>query len=243
MTKIIGLAVGASLLLGAGVASAASITNIEFQNGDVAIQGTGGSTVTAKVRIVVGINEVVEKIQTDVLSDNLAPICVDVGGDKGLEEGTHFVDLQVKLPPNTGTYTLAVQGSGVYGPLETVDCTSNVVATASFSSALKVVSGSGGTVGGSDKPSWLDALVASIIAAVKPTAPTPPVASTACSTLATKMVGTMDNTYNQANIMLQGYLLSEGMSIPALAAGASFGYKSVQTNTALSQYKTMKGCI
>ena len=144
------LLVGAVLLFGGiGVANAASITNVEFGNGDVTIQGTGGSTVTAKLRIVVGAGEVVEKVQTDVLSDSLAPVCVEVGGEKGLEEGTHFVDVQVKLPPNTGTYTLEAKASGIYGAFKTVDCTSNIVATASFGGALKVVGSSSGSIGGS----------------------------------------------------------------------------------------------
>jgi hypothetical protein len=153
-TFIKAVAVALALVFGvAATASAASFTNVEFSNGDVTIQGTGGSTVTAKVRIVVPANEVVERIQWDVVSDNLAPVCVDVGGDKGLEEGTHFVDLQVKLPPNTGTYTLAVQGSGIFGAFRTVDCTANVVGSASFSGALKVVGGSSSTggTGSSDK--------------------------------------------------------------------------------------------
>ena len=144
------LFVSAIVLFGGfGIASAASFTNVEFSNGDVTIQGNGGQTVSAKLRIVVGAGEVVEKVQHDVISDGLAPVCVAVGGSKGLEEGTHFVDIQVKLPPNTGTYSLDVQGSGIFGAFTTVDCTSDVVGSASFGGALKVVGSSSSSSGGS----------------------------------------------------------------------------------------------
>lgn len=238
------LAFAVVMLFGATYASAASITNVEFQNGDVTVQGTGGSTVNAKVRIVVGAGEVVERIQTDVISDSLAPVCTEVGGEKGLEEGTHFVDLSVKLPPNTGTYTLEVKGSGIFGAFKTVDCTSNVVGTASFGGALKVV-GAGGSVGAPGLAT-LEALIAQLVAALagigNPSPATPPVANASCSALNAKLAGTMDDVYNDANIRLQGYLLSEGATIPALAAGASFGYKGPQTRAAISWFKTIKGC-
>lgn len=130
-----------------GVASAASFTNVQFQNGDVTVQGVGGQTVHATFRIVVGPGEVVEFIQTDVVGDSLAPVDHPVGGPLGLQEGTHNVTLPVVLPPNTGTYTLTVQGTGIYGALAAVDGSSPVVGSASFAGALRVVA-SGNTSGG-----------------------------------------------------------------------------------------------
>lgn len=244
MKKIIGFTVAATMLMAAVPVLAASFTNVEFQNGDVVVQGQGGSTVTAKFRVVVPINQVVEKIQTDVIGDNLAPVCTDVGGEKGLEEGTHEVSIMVKLPPNTGTYNLDVQGSGIYGAFKTVDCTSNVVGSNSFGGALKVATnGSSDTVGGSDKPSWLDAMIAAIIAAVKPTTPPAPVTPAACVTLAGRLSGAMYDVTNAANGTLQGFLIGEGFSIPLLQANqAPFGFWGVQTNAALMAYKAAKGC-
>lgn len=226
--SLLALAVVAFLALSfatVGFASAASFTNVEFQNGDVAIEGTGGSTVTAKLRVVVGQNEVVERIQTDVLGDNLAPVCVAVGGDKGLEEGTHNVDVQVKLPPNTGTHTLAVQGSGIYGAFKTVDCTSNVVGSASFSGALKVVGGgsSGGdsTIGGSLYQSLLDAINAlkSQIDAIK----NPPKPAYCASYAASASAGT---------ISLQSWLVQNGfMTQQAMNTGPGiYGPKTTAAN-------------
>jgi len=225
------------------LALAASFTNVSFDNGDVTVQGTGGSTVNATFRVVVPAGQVVERVQTDVLGDNLAPVCTEVGGQLGLQEGTHDVTLSVKLPPNTGTYTLNVQGSGIYGAFRTVDCTGDVVGTGSFGSALKVVaSGSGSpTTGGSnsDLMALIVALQAQIAALQNPVTPAP---ATACAALNAKLAGTVDNTYNDSNVRLQGFLLSEGANIPALKAGASFGFKGDQTRAAVNWYKSVKSC-
>ena len=242
IVKVAGFVAGASMLAVAAPAMAASFTNVEFQNGDVTVQGSGGSTVNATFRVVIGPGEVVEKIQTDVTSDGLAPVCTDVGGSLGLQEGTHNITLPIKLPPNTGTYTLNVQGSGIFGGFATVDCTSNVVGSASFGSALKVVANgsSTGDLGG-DEPSWLAALMA-LLTKLTGNDTTPPATNAKCTELNAKLVGTMDNTYNDANVRLQGFLLSEGASIPALKAGASFGYKGNQTNSAISWFKATNQC-
>lgn len=221
------------------IGMAATFSNVQFDNGDVTISGQGNSTVQATLHVIVPANQVVEYIQTDVTGDNLAPIDNSVGGELGLQEGTHDVTLTVKLPPNTGTYTLNVQGAGIFGGVRAISGNDNVIGTASFSSALRVVASN--TAGGSSSiiPSWFASFWATFLASQHPTAPAP---STACATLATKLIGTVDNTYNDANIRLQGYLLSEGASIPALAAGASFGYKGVQTRAAVSAFVISHNC-
>jgi len=192
-------AVSVAMVLGfSASAFAATATNIKFQNGDTAIQGTGGTVVNAKVHLVVPINETVEKLELDVLGDNLASVTIDVGGDKGLEEGTYDQDVQFTLPPNTGNYTVTVKGCGLYGPLRTVDCSSNVVLPATpFAGALKVVasnttsssnsSSTGGLFTGmslTDMLSWLTThgeVVAAFRAILNPTpTPTPAPAKPAC---------------------------------------------------------------
>lgn len=131
-------------------ASAASITNIEFDNGDITAQGTGGSTVNATFRVVVGPNEVVEIFQTDVISDKLGPEHFSVGGNNGLEEGVHYVDATIQLPPNTGTYKVTAKACGIYGSgFRASDCESNVVASKPFPNALKTVSSESTSTGGS----------------------------------------------------------------------------------------------
>lgn len=221
------------------LAIAASFTNVSFDNGDVTVQGTGGSTVNATFRVVVPAGQVVERIETDVLGDSLAPVCTEVGGSLGLQEGTHDVTLSVKLPPNTGTYNLQVRGSGIYGAFHTVDCTNDNVGTANFASALKVVADANSNTGGSSStPSWFTAWLLSMGFGSTPA----PVVKTQCTALNAKLVGTVDNTYNSANVKLQGFLLSEGASIPALEAGASFGFKGPQTNAAVALFKVINNC-
>lgn len=239
------LAVALAFFAWGQVASAASITNVEFSNGDVTVEGKAGQSIGGKVRVVVGPGEVVEKMEFDVSGDSLAPVCVEVGGEKGLEEGTHFVSIpsDLKFPPNTGTYSLEVKGSGIFGAFKTVDCTSNVVGTATFGGAVKTVGvGSGSSVGGSGTTfADLLAMIKELtlqITALK----TPPVANAKCVTLATKLAGTVYGANAPANVVLQGYLLSEGASIPALTAGAAFGFYGSQTAAAVTWFKATNAC-
>lgn len=247
MKKFIVGSLAAAALLVAGTASAATFSNVQFDNNDVTISGQGGNTVNATFHVVVPANQVVENIQTDVIGDNLAPVCTSVGGDLGLQEGTHDVTVQVKLPPNTGTYTLNVQGAGIYGGIRSIDCNDSVVGTGSFSGALRTVSTgsdttSGPSVGSAD---WMAQLIAALKAALTPTAPTTPTTpapSTLCAQLTNSMLGAQQNVYNSANVALQGFLLYQHQSIPALAAGASFGFWGPQTNLALMSFKAANSC-
>lgn len=161
MKKIILSAVALALAL-PFAASAASITNVEYQNGDVTVQGNAGQSVSGKVRVVVANNEEVERVQFDVISDNLAPVCVDVGR---LQEGTHFISIpgDVKFPPNTGTYSLEVKTAGLFGGLAAIDCTSNVNGSNSFGSSVRTVGGSTTYSGSTDS---LMALIATLQAQI-----------------------------------------------------------------------------
>lgn len=253
MNKFIKFAVGAAIVapaLIAGSALAATFSNVQFQNGDVTISGTGGSTVSATFHVVIPANQVVENIQTDVIGDNLAPVCVSVGGDLGLQEGTRDVTVQVKLPPNTGTYTLEVKGAGIYGGIRSIDCNDNVVGTASFGGALRTVDSTGSTSGGSTSGSGAFGFssFADFVAALKASlglggATTPPATTSAvCAAYAKANAGTQANVYNDANVRLQGFLLSEGASIPALKAGASFGFYGNQTTAAVGWFNSINHC-
>lgn len=248
MKKLIGSLAGAALFAPA-LLFAATFTNVQFQNGDVTVQGTGGSTVTATFRVVVPANETLEYIQHDVIGDNLGPVDTSVGGELGLQEGTHNVSIQVKLPPNTGTYSLNVQGAGKFGGQRSINGNDNVVGSASFSSALRVVADGSTTVGGSTpavgSAEWLAALIASIKAALTP-APTTPAPSTKCAELTAKTVGTSYGIYNDANVSLQGYLLSNNPnSIPALKAGSTvpMGFYGNQTANAVAAFKATNSCL
>lgn len=236
-------------------AHAATFTNLEFENGDNTVSCVGGSTVNGTFRLVVPNNQVVEWVQTDVITDNLAQVDTSVGGTLGLEEGTHLITLPIKCPPNTGNYTVKIQGAGIYGGIRAVNGDDTVVAPAvTFNQVLRVTSSSSNTSTGfgttNNAVDALAALVASLTdkvnallhPATTPPATTPPATPNKCAVLNEKLAGTMDNTYNEANVRLQGFLLSEGASIPALKAGASFGYKGPQTNSALAWYRSANSC-
>jgi hypothetical protein len=188
MTKSInvslgGIAVLAVLFMFASFASAASVTNVEYSNGDVTVQGKAGESVSGKVRIVVPANEEVEFVQFDVISDNLAPVCVEVGR---LQEGTHFVNIagDVKFPPNTGTYDLQVKTSGIFGGLAAIDCNNNVTATQNFNNSVRTVGSSSSTsVGGGSLIEQLQKQIADLLKMIadlqKPTVPLKPAGCTA----------------------------------------------------------------
>lgn len=245
MKKLISLAV-AAFLLSAGVASAATIPNIAFDNGDTTISGQGGTTVNATFRVNVNAGEVVEQVQTDVIGDNLSPVCTEVGGNLGLQEGQNDVNLAIKLPPNTGTYSVEIRTYGVFGGVHQPDCLSNQNGTASFTGAVRTVAtggtstGGGSSIGGISDLMKLIAELQKQIAELK--APPAPTTSTKCAALTEHSGGAVMGTRNSANVTLQGYLLGEGASIPALAAGASFGFYGPQTAAAVSWFKSANHC-
>lgn len=235
MSNIIkGSLVAVALLGFAGVASAANFTNIEFENGDVEIQGKGGSTVEATFRIVVDDGEVVEMLQTDVMGDDLGPRCMTVGGSRGLEEGTHYVDRDIKLPPNTGTYDVAVQGSGIFGGQRAIDCEDDVVGNNTFSDALRVVGSqvddNDDDLGGDedDTPAWVKALIAAILGN-KPSKPAY-CAQVNAAAFYHGMTGPSVTAY-------QSLLIANGFAIPAGATGF-FG-----TQSAFAHAQAKAACI
>lgn len=250
MNKIIKFAIASAVLVPALLASsafAATFSNVEFQNGDVTISGQGGSTVSATFHIIVPAGQVVEYIQTDVVGDGLAPVDTSVGGDLGLQEGTYDQTVQVKLPPNTGTYTLNVQGAGIYGGIRSINGNDNVVGTASFNGSLRVVSDVNGSTDTPVAGSWqaaIAALTAQIAALVHPTSggTTPPTISAVCAAYAQAASGASIGVNNGSNVRLQGFLLSQGASIPALVAGASFGFYGPQTQAAVSSFQATNHC-
>lgn len=226
-------------------AMAATFTNVQFQNGDVTISGQGGNTVQATFHVVVPANQVVEQMETDVTGDNLAPVCMSVGGEQGLQEGTHDVTLSVKLPPNTGTYSLNVKGAGTFGGIRSIDCNDNSVGSATFSSALRVVADSNSSTGSSTtEESRISAIVARILAALGIGGTPAPTASPKCAAIA-PYLSAQTGTYSPMGVQLQSALLLDNPnSIPALAAGSSIpmGYRGVQTNAALAVYNSNYHC-
>lgn len=219
------------------MALAASITNVEFDNGDVTTPCKAGSTVNATFRVVVGPSEVVEYVQTDVLSDNLGPKDHEVGGELGLQEGTHDdIILPVKCPPNTGTRTLTARPAGIFGAIRSVDGNDGVNgSTASFSGAIRTVAGGTPVGSGSSIQNQIDSLMALIAALTQKVAdvitkPTPP---SLCSQIP------LGNTYS-----LQAFLMSHGQAAPFHAIGVYHptGFYGPVTMQALANFKLANNC-
>lgn len=239
-------------------ASAASISNIKFDNNQTTASCTAGQTVNVTFRVVVPAGEVAELGQTDVLGDNLAPsLPFDLGGSNGLEEGSHDVATSVVCPQNTGYYTVELRTAGLYGGLNAVNINDGVTSQNSFNNALRVVA-NGSTVGGTETSviAQLTAQVQSLIAQVScsatggiwtGTACTPkpvPVTSSACVALAEKLVGAQYGVKNTPNVSLQGFLLADNPnSIPLIRDGkASFGFWGNETQGAVTAYKSKFSC-
>ena len=234
--KVIGFGVAASMLM-VGGASAASVTNVEYNNGDVTVQGNAGQSVSGKVRVVVANNEEVEFVQFDVISDNLSPVCVNVNR---LQEGTHFVNIpgDVKFPPNTGTYSLSVTSHGIFGGLAADDCVGDQNGSQSFSNSVRTVGSSAPVVGAPSVLEQLQATIASLMAQIScmsagnvwsggQCGPKPAPAKPAyCAQAANHTV--WQGQSGGAVSAYQMFLISNGFSIPAGATG----YYGVQTQGA-----------
>lgn len=111
-------------------------------------------------------------------------------------------------------------------------------------------SGNGGGVGGSGgsgNGGFNGMSFADLVAALKLAlgiggsgSTTPTATDAQCAAFTAANVGTQANVYNAGNIALQGYLLSQHMSIPALTqGGAAFGYYGNQTTAAVGQWRSM----
>ncbi len=69
-----------------------------------------------------------------------------------------------------------------------------------------------------------------------------PTVNPKCAALTSHMNGAMYGATSNSNAVLQGYLLGEGASIPALKAGAAFGFYGAQTANAVNWYKMANNC-
>ena len=259
--KFIAGAVALALL--APMAAFASV-NIDTLNGLVfdtnngwspSVGGSAGDTVKARVNLDVTSDSDVNAISWDFIGDFLPRECVQ------FPEITQSIsnvpiEFDLRLPSTLGTHDLQIKAYGVDGPNQSFACSdSDIVDSETFSDRVTVlldstVSGSvvgGGSYSGSQGSSQMNAVLAALQAIlVKLTnlAPTtPPSTNAKCTALAEKSVGTAYGVRNSANVVLQGFLLGEGQSIPALAAGASFGFYGSQTQAAVSNYKAVNGCI
>lgn len=231
------------------LASAATISSPLFSNGDTTIDATGGSTVSGNFTLTVGPGEVCEWLRTQ--SDPSQPFTdTSVGGQLGYQEQVYTnVPFTVKVPPNTGTVYPTVQCAGTFGGNRSINGGDNVVVGPTGLGTIRVVANgsTSGNTGSSDSISSLADVVAQLAAQIQallhPVTPPAPTVSPVCTAYGQAAAGTMFGTKNDANVRLQGFLLSQGMSIPALAAGAAFGFDGTQTEAARATFVNANHCI
>lgn len=245
MKNLIKIATIAALAL-PFAASAATISNPLLSNGQTSIDAVGGSNVSGTVTLTVGQNEVVEWLRTQ--SDPSQPfVDTSTGGQLGYQEGVYTnVPFTVKVPPNTGTYFPTVQGAGIYGGNRSINGGDSVNFGPTGLGTVRVVANgaTSSTEPAVGSPDWMSQLIAAIKASILPT-PAPvvtPTVSASCVAFATAMNGAVMGVNNDANVRLQGFLLSQGASIPALKAGASFGFYGTQTAAAVSWFNGANHC-
>ena len=231
MNKLIALAIVAVVAVSASSVNAATIPNVQFSNGQTTIDCTGGQTVNATFNNVqVGPGEVIEYIRTQVGSEPY--VDTSVGGTLGIQEGSHNISASVKCPPNTGTYQLDMQTAGIYGGIRAINGGDSVNGSASFNGAIRVVASSPSTPPASSPMSWLDELIAKLIAALKPTTPAP---SAACTTFLS--YGYLSYGNSGSNVKAyQQFLISQGENTKAT------GYFGPLTLAAEAHFQSTHNC-
>src|SRR3990167_6572903 len=148
------------LFVGFGIASAATITGIEFSNGAASIQGNPGQSFSATVSVDLATGDTpIELVVSDITGDVLpAALPVSVGSNNGFEGPmVAKILVQGKFPLDAGDYGLFVDFCGIAGSaFRAITCSGNSVVSTTFGGALKVVgTGSGSSSsGGFGGPSY-----------------------------------------------------------------------------------------
>lgn len=258
MKKYLALAAGVLIALPMS-ASAASITNIQFDNGQTTTTCTAGQSVHAKIRISVPAGEVAEVGQADVLGDNLAPALpfdLNPGNSLGIQSGfPKDVDTTFPCPQNTGYYTPELRTAGIFGGDRASSMTDGVVTVQTFPNALHVVADGiltqGPNTGGVGTTSFQDlmnmiadlnaqisCMVTGGVYANKVCTPKPaPTTSSAC----VKLNGYNSFSYGDkgASVKLaQKFIMNNGGSIPAGATG----FWGTQSENALEEALDANNC-
>lgn len=176
--------------------------------------------------------------------------CTNVGRKTGNDVE---IEVEASTPSDTpqGNLDVLIDVFGMGGVAQVDGCSGSPLDGETFEDRVRVgdntQSAQSNNVGNSSM-SALQAMIAQLTAAITAltngggtSTGTPNTAK--CSALASKMSGGVQGTTASGNIVLQGYLLSEGANIPALAAGAAFGFWGPQTSAAISWFKTLNKCL
>ena len=245
-------AILASALIASTAFAAANLTFLTVDGGTDATV-TEGDSVSAEVTFDVTASTDVESLSWELVGSSLPKTCVNVSNS--ITDGTFTRSFEVDTTgASEGSWDVRI---GLYGDdganaSNLCEVTDQIGGLTTFGDRITVtdnnndnqdeIGGSGSSSKLSQLEKAIEALTALVAKIMAGGTTVPPTQNAACAALATKMVGTQQFVYNDSNVRLQGFLLSEGASIPALSAGASFGYYGTQTSAAVSWYKTVKGC-
>ncbi len=272
MNKIIkfaSLAAGIAMILPLA-ASASTTMNFLTLNDLPNVTVDQGSTLDAKINLDLTSPSTVQSVKWELIGSGLPPVCVNV--DDINTSGTFVVNFPVDTAGATqGTWDFRATTYGDIPPASNNNCNGTegtnvihdfmdqVTLTQNLSTGSVINStghGSGSGTGSVSAIDQLTALVTQLAAQVScittggtfaanvcTHAPTStPNTSTVCTQLNGFLANAMAGTRSPANIKLQGFLLEQGMSIPALAAGASFGFDGPQTQAAVVAFETQNHC-
>jgi hypothetical protein len=253
--KIIGLVVGTAIL----VLPVAAFASVNIQN--LTLDGLAnttvnvGDTINAQATYAITSNDDVESLSWELVGSGLPQTCVDIPDQ--INGGTWHPQFDINTNGATaGSWDVKIKLFGVNGAgtdqqcgttaKDTMTFTNRVAITEQTSNNTGVGSGTGSTSGtGGTHLSQLDQLIALLTALVHPSTggTGTPTTSAICSAFNAANVGTQPNVYSSANIALQGFLLSQHMSIPALTSGgAAFGFYGNQTTAAVGTFNSINHC-
>ncbi len=263
------LATAAFAVLPTMAFASTSITNLTFDGNPNIPNGVAGQSSDATLWVTLSSNsDAVESVSYEFPGSGLPYQCVAIN-PADVQAGQYSIDLNNTdgsnpgfiLPNEAGSWPVLVKTFKATTPFPNVNvgCTGSPDATRTFHSVVNVensnvnTSNSNSTTNtslnnvNSSLQTLVNTLTAEVNALLHPTT-TPAIVTTSstsgtCAQLAGAMIGTQMNVYNNANQVLQGFLLFQHESIPALAAGASFGYFGPQTQAALTSFKAQYGCM
>lgn len=264
--KIVGALIGAAAIL-LPASAFASTNNVLFDNGTGGEQINVGTSVNLHAFVNTSAGQALQSVfvsfpgATGIAQHGkcytLNPMHEGVSPVNGWDVSV-MVD---NTPSSAGSWGPSVTFYGLPGDAIDTQCSgSPVFGTQTFSNRLVTVdtnstatvtgnsSGIGSGTAGSTAPTWFSSLIAqmqaqtaAILAAVAPKATGIP-ASSLCSELKTDIANATPGARTQANVVLQGFLLSKGMTINALTHGAAFGFYGVQTSAAVASFQAQNNC-
>ncbi len=258
MKKLLtGLVAAAAFALPAAAFASVNVSNVLFDNGTGNVTVSAGSDVNVHLYVNTSGSNDVESVFVKFPGAGGAAgngVCYNVDDQVGASPINGWViNFNVKAPVNSGVWPIEFSTHGTNGDDADQGCFTSADTTNTFNGRVTVEANNsngsatqnsgGGSTGSATNtpPGWFCAVFPNITACGGGSTPAPaPTTDIQCAAFAAANVGTQPNVYNSGNIALQGYLLSQHMSIPALTqGGAAFGFYGNQTTAAVGQWRSM----